>query len=417
LAKEQTVQRNSLAPAVPELPLGAGFGRDLANWLFPVFLGVILLGFFLIWKWGSPAGNPNPVRALFLAMNAATLSGFSESPGVGGLNPFGQFVCLFLIIFGSLFTMIVGGLAVIRITRSRFSNAQVIGATIAAEAVALFVGTSLLWDTDRGPFQALFLAASSFGNCGLYVADVPPATNPLVHAVILPFSLIGGLGIPVIMELFSSLILQKEMSPHSKVTIASSAWLYVIGLVLIVALNQAGHGWVSWPTLRDQLPNASVLAIQSRTGGMPISRILDLAPPARWLLVVLMAIGAGSGGTASGLKLTTIVQLFTGTKKLLSSQNPGRPYAIAAVWLGVYLALLIAAVFLLSYVSGADPADNILFNAVSAMSNVGFTISPVQDQKSLFFAYSAIILVGRMAPLMILWWMAETTADAELAVG
>jgi hypothetical protein len=39
------------------------------------------------------------------------------------------------------------------------------------------------------------------------------------------------------------------------------------------------------------------------------------------------------------------------------------------------------------------------------------------DQKGLFFAYSAIILVGRMAPLMILWWMADTTTDAELAVG
>jgi hypothetical protein len=78
---------------------------------------------------------------------------------------------------------------------------------------------------------------------------------------------------------------------------------------------------------------------------------------------------------------------------------------------------MLAAVLLLSYVSGADPADSVFFNAVSAMSNVGYTVAPVQDQKSLFFAYSAIILVGRMAPLMVLWWMAETTGDGELTVG
>jgi len=58
-----------------------------------------------------------------------------------------------------------------------------------------------------------------------------------------------------------------------------------------------------------------------------------------------------------------------------------------------------------------------LFNAVSAMSNVGFTVSPVPDQTSLFFAYSAIILVGRMAPLMVLWWMAETTEGGEVGIG
>jgi hypothetical protein len=72
---------------------------------------------------------------------------------------------------------------------------------------------------------------------------------------------------------------------------------------------------------------------------------------------------------------------------------------------------------LLAYVSGTEPADNTLFDAISALSNVGFTASPLMDQKGLFFAYSAIILVGRMAPLMILWWMADTTTDAELAVG
>jgi len=392
-----------------------GFGRDLSNWLFPAFLAMILLGFYCIWKFGSPAGNPNPVRALFIAMNAATLSGFNVSPGVGGLNDFGQWTALLLIIGGSLFTMIVGGLAVIRILRLPFTDGHLIRAAFIAQAAVLLIGTSLLWDSDRSPFQALFLAASSFGNCGLYIADVPRPF--LIHAVVLPLTILGGLGLPVLMEVYRTIVLRAKLSAHSKSVIVSSAWIYVIGLIFILLLNQAGRGFFTWDEFKSQLPSSSALTVESRTGGMGIIPMSDVTQPARWLMVVLMMIGANSAGTGSGLKATTLVELCRGTRKLLRGETPGRSFAIAFVWLAVYLGLALAAVLLLAYVSGSEPADNILFNALSALSNVGLTASPLLDEKGLFFAYSAIILVGRMSPLMVLWWMADTTSDADLAVG
>jgi len=407
-----------IAPPPPTVPINGGFGRDLANWLFPGFLGMVLLGFFCIWKHGSAAGNPNPVRALFIAMNSATLSGFDVSPGVGGLNNFGQWTALLLIVCGSLFTMIVGGLAVIRIVRMPFTDGELILAAFLVEAAALLIGTSLLWnlsDSDHSPFHALFLAASSFGNCGLYIADLPKAFP--IHAIVLPLTILGGLGLPVLMELWCTIVFRAKLSVHSKSVIVVSAWIYVIGLMTILVLNQAGHGGFTWEGLKSQLPTASALTIESRTGGMAIAGISDLTQPARWFLIVLMMIGANSAGTGGGLKPTTFIELFRGTQKLLRGQIPGRSFAIAIVWLAVYLGLALAAVLLLAYVSGIEPADNTLFDAISALSNVGFTASPVMDQKGLFFAYSAIILVGRMAPLMVLWWMADTTSDAELAVG
>jgi Trk-type K+ transport system membrane component len=101
----------------------------------------------------------------------------------------------------------------------------------------------------------------------------------------------------------------------------------------------------------------------------------------------------------------------------LRGEAVSRSFAIAVVWLGTYLTLLLGSLLLLAHVSGNDSGDNTLFNAVSAMSNVGFSAAPVSSQKSVMYAYCAIILVARMAPLMILWWMAETTTDAELAIG
>ena len=143
----------------------------------------------------------------------------------------------------------------------------------------------------------------------------------------------------------------------------------------------------------------------------------DLTPPAQWILVVLMLIGASPAGAGSGLKTTTIAQLAGGTRKLLRGEAAGRSFGVAVAWLGMYLGLLLGAVLLLSHISANDPADGVLFDAVSAMSNVGFASSPIADEKGVMFAYCAIILVGRMAPLMVLWWMAETTPEAELAIG
>jgi trk system potassium uptake protein TrkH len=402
-----------VAAPIPALPLGGGFGRDLANWLFPIFLLMIVAGFLAIWKIGSAAGNPNPVRALFLAMNCATLSGFSEGPGVGGLNNVGQWIAFLLIVGGSLFTMIVGGLAVIRIVRLPFTDMELITSAVIVEAIVLLVGSSLLWEVDRSPFQAMFLAGSSFGNCGQYVSNFPKPI--LIHAIVLPFSILGGLGLPVLMELWCAIVFRAKMSLHSKTVLAATAWLYILGLLLILGLNLAGHSWTD--VIARQLPDASILSVESRTGGLNLARIDTLSQPSRWILVVLMIIGASPAGTGSGVKTTTIVELAEGIKKLLRGESVNRSFAIAIVWIATYLGLLLGATLLLSHVSGNDSGDNTLFNAVSAMSNVGLTAAPVPSQKSVMYAYCAIILVARMAPLMILWWMAETTADAELAVG
>ena len=114
-------QQEAQAAATPEgLPLAAplhpNFGRDLANWLFPIYQAAILVGFLLLrYGNGQPPGEQNGVRAVFAAINAATLSGFSDVDAATRYTPLGQGVILALIVCGSLFSMIVGGLAIIRI--------------------------------------------------------------------------------------------------------------------------------------------------------------------------------------------------------------------------------------------------------------------------------------------------------------
>jgi trk system potassium uptake protein len=393
--------------------LGGGFGRDLANWLFPGYLLIILGSFLLLTRFGMPPGNPNRVRALFYVMNAATLTGFAANPGIEQLSGFGQGIILFLIIAGSLFTMIVGGLAVVRIVRLRYSDVEVIFAAFLLEGAALLIGSGLLWDADRSPFQALFLAASAFGNCGLTLGRVPGAANVLTHGIILPLAVLGGLGLPVLMELGSFAFFRISLSRYSMVVLGMTAWVYLIGMPIMLGLCSAGH----WASLRSQIPIASALTLASRTSGLEITPIENLPSVARWGLMILMVIGASPAGTAGGLKTTTVVELFRGIRGLLLGKPALRSFAVAVVWLLVFMGLILLSVMLLSFVSAKDPANNTLFNAVSAMSNVGYTAAPMPDEMRVMYAYCAIMLVGRMSPLMVMWWMAESTADAELAVG
>jgi Trk-type K+ transport system membrane component len=380
-----------------------------------------LLGYYLIRELGFTTGTTSGVRALFFAINAATLTGYEQNPGVGGLAFFGQFMVLVLMIVGTLFTTIVGGLAVKRIARLRYSDAQVIYGSVIALGVALVLGTPPLVSPDRSAteawFHAGFLATSAFGNCGLFIGALPSQMSLLTHCVLLPLTVLGGLGVPVLMDVVSAVFGRGAMSKHSRDVLSTSAWLYVIGFLVLWGLNLAGAR--ERPTVESEVEAAtssSVISVESRTGGMPIVAVHDLSQSAQWALLVLMAIGASPGGTGGGLKTTTVLELVRGTRRLLAGQPAGRAFGVAVMWVGIYAAIVLGGVMLLSFINPAAAFDGTLMNAVSGASNVGFTLSGVPDVKNVMYAHCAIMLLGRMTPIMILWWVADTMPEVETAV-
>ena len=75
------------------------------------------------------------------------------------------------------------------------------------------------------------------------------------------------------------------------------------------------------------------------------------------------------------------------------------------------------ATLLLLQFSPEAPADRLFFDAVSAASNVGLAHEPLTLGRGGSYVLAASMLAGRFAPLMVLWWMADTTKGAEMAVG
>jgi trk/ktr system potassium uptake protein len=385
--------------------------------MFPGYLSLILVSFWLIRGMGYPAGEHSGPRAMFLAINAATLTGFQQNPGASSLNPFGQSILFGLTILGSLFTTIAGSMAVTRITRMSISDGQLIRWAFGADLLALLIGTPLLRNQDRTFFQAMQLSASAFGNSGLFFGPLPSESNPMAHLLLLPMAFIGGLGLPVLIEIVRSIRGSQAMSDHSRRVLNVSAWLYVIGFVLIALLSLPTLETWSTETLSDIVKASSILSVESRTGGLPIYPIYRAAPGVQWIVLILMAIGASPGGAGGGLKTTTLAELCRGTNKILRGEPVTRSFGVALVWLAIYSSIVLAAAMLISHVDPARAFDGALLNAVSGVSNVGFSLNQIPDVARALYAYSAIMLVGRAAPLMVLWWMAETTPDADAAIG
>ncbi|HUB25082.1 MAG TPA: potassium transporter TrkG [Tepidisphaeraceae bacterium] len=396
--------------APPEAP-------TLAAWLFPTYLGVIFLGYALLRVPSATAAGEElgTIRALFWSVNAATLTGFPMSTGVDQLRPFGEAVMFALMLCGSLFSLIIGGTAVSRILRLGYSDMKIAVASMAAMLVAMTLGgLVLLLDQSRGVFQAVFLAASAFGNGGLLLGSLPPATSWFSQIVLLPLITIGGLGICVVLELIDLLrAARSSLSAHAQAALGGTAAIYVAGTAALLAIGL----WSPHERdLRGLLAQSAAVTVVSRTAGMGLVNYSQLTRPAIWLVMLMMAAGACSGGTAGGVKLTTLHEIFRGVRRLLIGQPIGRAFAIALAWVGGYLLLVLAAVILLSHQMPEMAGDQILFDAISAASNVGAAPAPLDPDPGTAFALVATMLVGRFAPLMFIWWMADTTRDADLAV-
>jgi Trk-type K+ transport system membrane component len=101
----------------------------------------------------------------------------------------------------------------------------------------------------------------------------------------------------------------------------------------------------------------------------------------------------------------------------LRGKAVGRSVALAATWLWVYVGMAVVVLILLLATVPQVPADRLLFEAISALSNVGLSHEVVMIVGPGLDILSAAMLLGRLAPLGILWWMAQTTEKADLAVG
>ena len=211
------------------------------------------------------------------------------------------------------------------------------------------------------------------------------------------------------MELYDAALGRRAMSKHTAVVLALCAGVYLIGVAVLSPWGHAGG-------FSGAVATGSALSLDTRSAGFPLTSITDLSRAQQWLLIIFMLIGAAPAATSGGLNVTALFHAFRGTRRALKREPGLRITGVAATWIALYGVLVLLALLALLATLPDQPADRLVFLAASSVGTVGLSHEPVSVTGTGLYVLSLAMLLGRVAPLLVLWWAATTCDDADVGV-
>lgn len=412
---------------------------------------LLLLGFILLSSLGTllltlPYAAHQPLtwhQALFTATSALTVTGLGVVE-TSSLSLFGQIVVLSLIQIGGLGFMTCAAMMMVllgvrlplhhkrliseSLDLTSFSDlSHMIRLVITFAFAVELCGTLLLaivWVPDHGLAEGLWISAfhaiSAFNNAGFSTwpdSLMRDVASPIVNAVISLLFIIGGLGFVVIAELMNWRS-RTRLSLHTRIVLHATLWLMLAAMTWVLLLewhNPATLGGLE--SLGTRLQAAWFQAVTPRTAGFNTLDIGELSTPTALLTMLWMFVGAGSGSTASGIKVTTLVVLLLAARAFLRGQQQpevfGRSLSDMTVMGAVAVALAgILLIFsCLLALTITEPGQHFLdlaFETVSAFGTVGLSRG-ITSELSIpgQLALITTMLLGRVGPISLGYLIAK----------
>lgn len=401
--------------------------------LFAVsFILVIMTGTALLLIPDATHGNIEFVDALFTSTSAVCVTGLATVDVSAKFTGFGHAIILILIQVGGLglmtftnfFSLLFKGGMTFRNQlmlqnlietdkpNSLFSILlKIFTYTIFVE----FVGVLLLYFSyDSALFPStfesvkfsVFHSISAFCNAGFSTLpdglyNINFRFNYSVQVIIAWLIILGGIGFPVIIELYHSLkvnvinllrvILFKErfefqarnFSVHTRMVLSMTFILLAVGMG-IYYLTEFNNVLVEHPTLYGKLVQSFFGSVTPRTAGFNTVDMAKLTQATVLIYMLLMWIGASPSSTGGGIKTTTfwiaisnIISLAKGKEKMELFRREIDNLSIRRSYSIVFLSLFIVGLSVFS-ISIFEPQHNlteIAFESFSAYGTVGLSLN------------------------------------------
>ena len=408
--------------AVLALPRVSRFEVEPLGWWEPLlghperllvgtFLGLSALGAVLLALPVSAAGERGAglLDAAFTAVSAVCVTGLIVLDTPVAFSFAGQVVILALIQVGGLGIMTFST-AVLRVMGRRVSlrhegaaaslisvrdrgqlvdsTRRILRLTLVSESLgaALLLPCFLLQGDAplQAVWRAVFTSVSAFCNAGFALQSdnlVGYQTNPLVLHVVALLIITGGLS-PVAVYAVPSLLRRRArpVPVQARLGLVAAGVLLAGGFLLLAVFewnNALAH--LSWA---DRLHNAWFQSVTLRTAGFNSLDFAVLQPASLTLAMAWMFIGGGPGGTAGGIKTTTMAVLVLSAFQIVKGSprvgvfgrhlGEGTRHRAAAVVMLASVTVIGAVVAL--QLTQALPGIEILFEVISALGTVGLSI-------------------------------------------
>ncbi|WP_448579048.1 TrkH family potassium uptake protein [Thermaurantiacus sp.] len=294
----------------------------------------------------------------------------------------------------------------------------VVVATFSVEGVlALVMAADFWWLKGMPPLEALwyglFHAVSAWNNAGFNLEGVSGASMagdyPLLFALITGVVL-GGLGFPVLYELRKEWRTPATWSIHTKLTVAGSTLLLLLGWMFVLAAEWGNKATLGGMGTGQALVNALFHSVMTRSGGFATFDMTAMHDETLALTHALMMIGGGSASTAGGIKVTTFFLLgFVALAEFRGHADAnafGRRIPVEVQRQALLIALLAVGTvglgFLLLLMMSDLPFAFLLFDAISAFATVGLSTGvaaalPPEGQAVLVL----LMYVGRVGTISV----------------
>lgn len=383
----------------------------------------------------------SPMDALFTSTSASAVTGLTVLGTSTAFTRSGQWVILGLMEAGGL-GMLVTAVLTLRLLGRKISLMDrlavssslglaspraimaVLGRTVAFMLAVQAIGALILgvhWrlggtvPAGDAAFFGLFHSVAAFCNAGFdlftglpgYPDGIP--SDPITLLTMGWLVIIGGLGIPVYMELLHRRAAPKwagrnrRLSLQSRLALWSALILILIGWAGFLLGEYRHAGVLADLPLGERVMRAWFQSASARTAGfVGFSDFADLHESSRLLLIILMFIGSApasmGGGITTGTLSVLVVAMWSlarGYDRVVTGQ---RAIAAGMIWRAVVvliisLGVVMTATWLLLFTQDL-PFSSTLFEVVSAFSTTGLSLG-VTGKLDTF---------GRLVVIALMFW-------------
>ncbi|KMT22664.1 TrkH family potassium uptake protein [Clostridium cylindrosporum] len=404
------------------------------------FAALILLGAILL---TLPISSRNGdvtsfLDALFTATSATCVTGLVVVDTGTHWSTFGQVVIISLIQIGGLGFMTFSTLIAIilgkrvslkeRLIIQEAYNAfsiqgivklviYILIITLTIEGIgAIILTTQFLKDYSIGTsiYYGIFHSISSFCNAGFdllgdFKGYTGYVTNSIVSLTVAALIVLGGIGFLVIAEVIGHKR-RRKYTLHTKVVIITTAFLIILGAVLMFAFEYNNPKTMGNLSIIDKIVASIFASVTPRTAGANTISTGDMTIAGQFLTIILMFIGASPGSTGGGIKTTTMMILFMTIMCIINGRDDTEIFRKRINKYSVYRAvsitlisfMLVIVVTMILSITEKGTFIQFLYEATSAFGTVGLTLGLTPTLTPIGkIAIIITMYAGRLGPLTL----------------
>ncbi len=406
--------------------------------LFVIFIGGLLLSLPMAAQTGSPIIF---LDALFTSFSAVCVTGLVINNIGQDFSFFGQIVILMLIQIGGLGIMSFSVLLTLVLKRKISPSASIqlqenystinLNETVSAisfifkftiffECLGAILLTFFTFDPAQSwatnIYYAVFHSISAFCNAGFSLYDNSLstfATNFPVTLTMASLIIFGGLGFPVLFNLFQffdSKINNFHLKMQTKLALIVTLVLVVFGTLFIFCaefnLALASYHWT------EKLLISFFQSVSARTAGFNTIDLNLFHPGSLIILIVLMIVGASPGSTGGGMKTTTFAVMVLAfwnalrssfrtdfNKKTIDNESIIKSFSLLLILIIIFIASFLLILFI-------DDQDSfkLFFEIISAFGTVGYSLGTTLELSNTSkMIIMVLMFVGRIGPFTFLY--------------